>query len=281
MSAPTGPGGTSPPEPHFMGLPGELREMIYEYLFSELARERNPPPVEFHLCDKTWEITGDGSRLLEKPRTAGLTSILRTCKQVHEEALDSLYDGANVPEVVVCLRPASEPLDLTFAASNLLAHTKKLRLKISMSYPCQSTQHFLDADPPSAATTTRRASWNGEPAVGDIDIFTGRKAPGPFKMIRRHTWAGPAPTRMCFVTYLSRLEALLQSFKYGRNLTRLQLLIEDKEWRLDGQSIDTILRRMDARLRVRKECRLTLRLSGSAQTLVNIPQIADFLYSIQ
>lgn len=270
---------TSAPEPHFMGIPKELRLMIYEFLFSELARRPNSPPVKYHFCDKTCEITTNAGRFLGHRRMAGLTSILRTCRKVHEEAITSLYDSANIPRIIVGLRPASASLDLPCAAGNLLAHAKRLKLNISISFPCQSTQQSGKARPPVAATTTRRASWNGWPSVGTKDSTT--EAPRPSTRTRRKTWAGPVPTRACVVTYLRRLEALLHAFKYGKKLTHLDIYIENTERRLNAQSIDTILRHMEARLRVGTKCLLMLHLCPSVRTLVTDLQIARFLDEIQ
>lgn len=267
----------------FLGIPAELRLIIYEFLFSPLAGHRHPSLVEYHFCDKTYDITEDIARFRGQARRYnGLTAILRTCQKVYDEALPLLCDHANFI-IVASLRPASSPLEISSSAGIQLAQAKTVQLEISLSSPCQFAPTFEETNHPSTASRTRRASWDGESSVGTSNLTTG--APKPFAKTRRKSWACPPPikmpTQMCLKTYLHRLESLLEGFNHNKKMRSLDIKIDNTDRRLNDQSIDTILSHMGARLRVKDKCRVELSLDRCAWSLVSHLRIARFLHDIQ
>lgn len=208
---------SSPSEPTFLGIPPEMRLAIYGILFSPLTRLYDT--VEYHLCDKKYQVTEDVHRFRREQRgkkgstRPGLTSILGTCEKIHNEALPLLCKHA---KFIASLRPASNPLDLSSRVDEHLAHARTLELNISLACPCQI--------PPKLEETSA--------------------SPGPTT----------TPPEMYLDTYLGRLDSLLEALDYGKKLRHLDIQIDSIDRALNAQSMDTILSHMEARLRVREEC---------------------------
>lgn len=227
--------------------------MIYEMLFSRLPGLHKI--VKYHLCDKKYVVTTNARKFRRRRRRTrrGLTSILGTCKKVHDEALPFLCKHA---KFIATLRPAPNPLDLSSPLDKHLAHAKTLKLNISIDCPCRIPQTLEETEPPSAARTARRGSWNGGPSVEAHNPTTD--APRPSTRTRRKTWTSAAPPKMSpemrFATYLLRLDSLLGALEYGVNLRRLDIHIYNTDRTLNAQSLGAILSHMEARLRVREEC---------------------------
>ncbi|KAG6354992.1 hypothetical protein INS49_004073 [Diaporthe citri] len=246
----------SPSEPTFLDFPPELRLVIYELLFLPLVGRH--PIVEYHICDKTYEVTTNVGRFRGPPTFTGLTSILGTCRQVHKEAQPLLCDYATF---IVSLRPGSNPLNLSSDAARLLPHAKTLELNMSISFPCQFAPTTEETEPPCT------------------------DAPRPSTRTRRKTWASPAPAKkppkICLTTYLRRLESLLGAFDHGGNLRRLDIQIDNLDRTLNRDTMDIILSHMETRLKVRENCRVEMHLEWHSWYLVNHWRVARFLDEIQ
>lgn len=264
----------SPSEPTFLGIPPELRLMIYELLFQPIVRRH--PIVEYHLCDKTYEVTADASRVRGPRRLTGLNSILGTCKQVHREASPILYNHVTF---IVSLRPGPNPLGLSSDAARLLPRAKTLELNVSISFPCQFAPTTEETEPPSTVSAT----WNGGPSVGPNGPNTD--AAKPCTRTRRKTLANPAPAKMpprlCLTTYLRRLESLLGAFNYGENLRRLDIQIDNLDRSLNGETMHFIFGHLETRLRVRENCRVEMHLEWYSWYCVDHWRVARFLDEIQ
>lgn len=257
----------------FLHFPPELRLVIYEFLFSELSQRKMPPILEYHLCTKAYEVTSRFQRMLGHPSIPVFTGILRTCRQVHNEALPLLYDHASL---VAYLRPAGNELEFGPGVLRQLGLAKSLVVSISMAFPCQFAPKVV------TGPRKRRASWNGSSSIGARNPVTG--PPSPPVRARLNSWAGPAPDKMCFLQYLKRLGALLQSFHHGANLRRLDIIIDNKDASLDPQKVNSILGLMASRLRVRPGCIVTLHLDGRVMNLLGLQsalRVTRFLDQIQ
>lgn len=262
---------SSSPKATFLGIPPEVRLEIYNHLFSDIAASLGPRLLfEYHFCDKTHEITMDTHRFLGGARTTGITPMLRTCKTILKEALSFLYNHARF---VVSLRPSANPLDLSRGIGTQLAQAKSLALTISVAFPCQS---FPNSE---VKTRTRRNSWDGGSSVRPND--PAADAPGSSARTRSKSWDGPAPTRMCFITYLRRLDALLEAFNHGENLSGLIIFLVNTDGRLTAQSIELILRHIEAGVRVGRKCHVVLYLDRLTEPLVRQDRIGRFLHWIQ
>lgn len=265
-------------KPSLLDISLQWRLMIYELLFSPLARRHRN--VEYHFYDKTYEVTANVRKFRDRSTKKGRTAILRTCKRFHDEALPLLCQHANF---IASLRPAFNPLDLSSHAGKLLAHAKKLELNISIAFPCQFAPTIEETEPPSTVSTKRRGSWNGGPSDGPNSSTT--EAPKPFTRARRKSLASPAPTKMphemCFTTYLRRLESLLGAVNYGKSLRLLHIQIDNLDRSLNAQNMETILSHMEARLRVPETCRVVVHLERDAYYLVSHIRMVRFLDEIQ
>lgn len=267
------PGGWSPvaSTATFLSIPAELRLATYNHLFSDIAATLGPRLlVEYHICDKTHEVTIDINRFHGQVRTTELTPMFRTCKTFHEEALPLLY---NHVKFIVSLRPSEKPLHLSPVIRDQFAHAKLLALTISVAIPCQSVPNS------EVKTRKRRNSWDGGSSVTTND--PARDAPGSSTRTRSNSWAGPAPTRMCFITYLRRLDALLQAFNHGENLRVLAIYVTNTDQRLTAQDIELILRHIEAGVKVGKKCYVVLYLDRQTERLVSHDRIGRFLHQIQ
>lgn len=257
----------------FLDFPPELRLVIYEFLFSDLSQREFPPIVDYHLCTKAYEVTSRFERMLGHPSIPVFTGILRTCRLVHNEALPLLYDHA---KLVADLRPAGNELEFGPGARRQLGLVKSLVMNISMAFPCKFAPKVV------TGPRTRRASWNGSSSVGANNSLTG--PPSPSARARANSWTGAAPAKMCFLQYLKRLGALLQSFHNGANLRRLDIIIDNKDASLDAQKVNSILGLMESRLRVRPVCIVTLHLDSRVKNELGLhseTRVSGFLDQIQ
>lgn len=257
----------------FLDFPPELRLVIYEFLFSEVSQRKISSVVRYHLCTKAYEITSRFQRLLGHPSIPVFTGILRTCRQVHNEALPVLYDHATF---VADLRPAGNKLEFGPGALRQLGLVKSLEVNISMSFPCKLAPKV------GTGPRARRASWDGSSSIGAKNLVTG--PPSPPVRARANSWAVLVPDQMCFLQYLRRLEALLQSFHNGANLRRLDITIDNKDASLDPQKVSSILGLMESRLRVRPSCIVTLHLDGRVMFQLGsegVLRVSRFLDQIQ
>lgn len=257
----------------FLDFPPELRLVIYAFLFSELSQRELPPSVGYHLCTKAYELTGRFQRLLGHPSIPVFTGILRTCRLVHNEALPLLYDHA---KLFADLRPAGNELELGPGVRRQLGLVKSLVMNISTAFPCQFAPKVV------TGPKTRRASWNGSSSIGAKNPVIG--PPSPSVRARANSWTGSGPDQMCFLQYLRRLEALLQSFHNGANLRHLDIIIDNKDASLDPQKVNSILGLMASRLRVRPGCKTTLHLDWRVVILLGSEsalRVSRFLDQIQ
>lgn len=267
------PGGWSPvaSTATFLSIPAELRLATYNHLFSDIAATLGPRLlVEYHICDKTHEVTTDINRFHGQVRTTELTPMFRTCRTIHEEAQPLLYDHI---KFIVSLRPSEKPLDLSPVIRDQFAHAKLLALTISVAIPCQSVPNS------EAKTRKRRDSWDSGSSVATNDPATG--APGSSTRTRSNSWHGPAPTRMCFIAYLRRLDALLEAFNHGENLRVLAIYLTNTDRRLTAHCIELILRRIEDGVKVGKKCYVVLYLDRQTKRLVSHDRIGRFLHQIQ
>lgn len=268
-----------PPRPFLVALrPPELRAMIYEHLFSELPTRQKPPVIEYHLCDKTYEVTTRFQRMTGQPSIPGPTSILRTCREVYEEALPLLYQQA---KIVVTLRAAPYSLDLSGSIAKQLRLVGSLELIVSSSFPCIFPPHPEGNDTPKVVTRPRRASWNGQPSSREENVVTKSPKPSIPARTRRQYWESFMGLGWQQGAYRRRLDALLGVFSNGCKLKHVTIFIENMEYRMDPVSLDTILRRMEARLRVPQDGFVALHLDQMAEPLVTSIQKARFLVEIQ
>lgn len=257
----------------FLDFPPELRLVIYAFLFSELSRRELPRVIEYHLCTKAYEVTSRFQRLLGHPSIPVFTGILRTCRRVHNEALPLLYEHA---QLFTALRPAGNELELGPGVLRQLGLVKSLVMNISMAFPCKMAPKVV------TGPRKRRASWNGSSSTGAKNIVTG--PPSPPVRARANSSAGLAPDQMCFLQYLRRLEALLQSFQNGAKLRRLDIIIDNKDASLDPQKVNSILDLMASRLRVRPGCIITLHLDPRVMNQLGLQsalRVSRFLDQIE
>lgn len=264
----------------FLGLPPELRNMIYQFLFSEFSKRPSPPVLEYHFCNKTYEVTKRFQRLVGVPSIPVLTPILRTCRQVYHEALPVLHDHGMV---LASLRPATDAIDLSRGIGRVLRLARSLELHISIAYPCQLAPNPEWNDAPSVMSKTRRKSWNGQPSAGSGSTSADSSRQSMRARSNLKSWSGPTHEQMCFLRYLQRLRALLRAFNDGANLSRLTIFIENTDHRLTYGNLTSLIEVLQSRLRVQQDCIVSVQLDPQAQSMTSSiePEVPPFLKELQ
>lgn len=263
----------------FLTIPPEMRLKIYEFVFSDILLRLpvTSRTIEYHFCEKTFEVTTDLGRCRAQRRTPSLTPILRTCRLVYREAEPVLYDQFRF---IARLRPNSNPLNLSRDVSDRLAKASTLELHISNdTHRCQVLPRRPWDDPPRARDRTRRGSWDGGSSLVWVDARNHPRWAS--KRGRRPSWSGPATEYTMATRYAERLGALLDALDHGKNLKHLDIFISDSSENFDARHIEGILRHIEARLRVRLKCAVTMQVDRFVERLVSHVRIATCLFEIQ
>lgn len=266
------------PRPFLKTLPTEMRVKIYRHLFSELSARQRPPVLEYHCCDKTYEVTRRFQRMIGQPSVPRLTPILRTCKAVYDEALPFLYQQAMM---VVTLRAAPYSLDLSRGIAKKLRLVGSLELIISSSFPCVFPPHPEGNDAPKVVTRPRRASWNGQSSSRAYNTVTKSPKPSIPAWTRKQYWQSFMSPEQHHEAYKRRLDTLLGGLSNGRNLKRFDVVIENMEYRMDARSVVGVLRLMEERLRLTQNCFVMLNVDQISEPLVPLLAKINFLDHIQ
>lgn len=153
-------------EPTFMGIPPELRLIIYEQFILDLISRRSfrspsrrslrSPIIAVGFCCETDEVTPHNSTFRQ------VFTILHLCQKFRYEAEPLVYARVSF---IMGIRPHSNPLDFFghfFGdVGYRLSQARKIQLHISNGTTCGLEPYRPEHDPRSVARERRRVSWDG------------------------------------------------------------------------------------------------------------------------
>lgn len=216
-------------EPTFMGIPPELRLMIYEQFILDFVSERSfgSPVIVVGFCCKTYEVKPHTSTFR---RQAPVITILHLCQKVRYEAEPLVYAHFTF---FVDIRPHLNPLDLSGGVGNRLSHARTIQLHITNDTACGLFPYRPEHDLRSVPRERGWVSWDGGSSFDwEISRTQVRTA------LERTCDKSWPPWR----SYLDRLDALLDFLNRGRSLRCLRIFICDvKSGNLDDRATWSLL----------------------------------------
>lgn len=227
-------------EPEFLGIPPELRLIIYEYVLLAMTPKLSwrSRYIDVRFCCKTYEYKPH-TNTRRRQRSTGLMTILHLCQKIRYEAEPLFYAQFMF---VVNIKPHLTPLDLFGDVGYRLSHARTLDLFISnATSTCSLLTYHPEHDLRSVSRKRRRESWDGG---SSLEWEIGRTHPRTaFQRTRRKSWAGCAPP---WRSSLDRLDALLDFLNLCRSLRRLHILVSGVKDTLDDRVVRGIRNHLQA-----------------------------------